>query len=46
VAERAGADAERLRRVLAGPPVTDGEELTSLARDIDLTRQEVLHEQH
>ena len=46
VAERAGADAERLRRVLAGPPVTDGEELTTLARDIDLTRQEVLHEQH
>ena len=46
VAERAGADADRLRRVLAGPPVTDGEQLTELARDIDLTRQEVLHEQH
>jgi hypothetical protein len=45
VAERAGADADRLRRVLAGPPVTDGEQLTELARDIDLTRQEVLHEQ-
>jgi hypothetical protein len=46
VAARAGADADRLRHVLAGPPVTDGEQLTELARDIDLTRQEVLHEQH
>ena len=45
VAERAGADPERLRSVLAGPPVTDGDDLTRLAREIDLTRQEVLHEQ-
>jgi hypothetical protein len=45
-AERAGADPDRLRAVLAGPPVTDGDGLTALARDIDLTRQEVLHEQH
>jgi len=45
VAERTGADPDRLRAVLAGPPVTDGEGLTALARDIDLTRQEVLHEQ-
>ena len=44
VAERAGADPDRLRSVLAGPPVTDGDGLTALARDIDLTRQEVLHE--
>jgi hypothetical protein len=44
-AERAGADPARLRDVLAGPPVTDGDGLTALARDIDLTRQEVLHEQ-
>jgi hypothetical protein len=46
VAERAGADPDRLRRVLAGPPATDGEQLTVLARDIDRTRQEVFHEQH
>lgn len=44
VAERAGADPERLRSVLAGPPVTDGDGLAALARDIDLTRQEVLHD--
>jgi hypothetical protein len=45
VAERAGADPDRLRAVLAGAPVTDGDGLTALARDIDLTRQEILHEQ-
>lgn len=41
-AERAGADPDRLRAVLAGPPVTDGDTLTALARDIDSTRREIL----
>jgi hypothetical protein len=46
VAGAAGADPERLHRVLAGPTVDDDEALTLLARDIDVTRREVLHEQH
>lgn len=41
-AERAGADPDRLRAVLAGPPVSDGDALTTLARDIDTTRREIL----
>jgi hypothetical protein len=41
-AERAGADPDRLRAVLAGPPVTDGDTLTTLARHIDTTRREIL----
>ena len=41
-AEQAGADPDRLRAVLAGPPVTDGDALTALARDIDTTRREIL----
>lgn len=41
-AERSGADPDRLRAVLAGPPVTDGDALTTLARDIDTTRREIL----
>jgi hypothetical protein len=44
VAERAGADPDQLRAVLDGPPVTDGDGLVALARDLDLTRQEILHE--
>ena len=41
-AERAGADPDRARAVLAGPPVTDGDALTTLARDIETTRREIL----
>jgi len=41
-AERAGADPDRLRAVLAGPAVTDGDTLIELARDIDTTRREIL----
>ncbi len=44
-AERSGADPDRLRDLLAGRPVADGEALTTLAQDIDVTRREVLHEQ-
>ena len=45
-AERAGADPDRLRDLVAGRTVADGEALTTLARDIDVIRREVLHEQH
>jgi hypothetical protein len=43
-AQRAGADPDRLRAVLADDPVTDDEALTALVRDIDETRREVFHE--
>jgi hypothetical protein len=44
VAERAGADPELLRAALEGRAVDDAA-LVTLARTIDQTRQEVLHEQ-
>lgn len=41
-AGRAGADPDLLRAALAGPPVSDNDTLTALARDIDSTRREIL----
>lgn len=43
-AERGGAEPDALTRALAGPPVHSGDELADLARTIDHTRREVLHE--
>ena len=45
IAEHAGADPDRLRAALEGR-VDDDDDLVALARSIDQTRQEVLHEQH
>lgn len=45
-AERGGADPDHLRDLLVGRRVPDGDALTTLARDIDVTRREILHEQH
>ncbi len=43
-ATRAGADADRVRSALGEGAVSDDEALIALARDIDETRREVLHE--
>ncbi len=45
-AERAGADPDGSGPCWPAARSTDGDALTALARDIDMTRREILHEQH